>query len=131
MPVRRRKHARPARSLTLARTPASRARAQLRAALAQVGGLVGNANGPGRRAAPLLRSCGRLGLTEKALAAPLFAPPARGGVMLRAVPHRSLPLCSPNVFPAGQGGAPFCPIKHKLSGHYLKRCALCDNSAYI
>ena len=98
MPVRRRKHARPARSLTLARTPASRARALLRAALAQVGGLVGKATGAGRRAAPLLRSSGRLGTTEKALAAPLFAPPARGGVMLRAVPHRSLPLRRPNVY---------------------------------
>ena len=107
MPVRRTSRARPARSLTLARTPASRARALLRAALAQVGGLVGYATGPGRAggsAAPLVRAARH---TEKSLADPLFAPPARGCVTLCAVPPRSLPLCSPNVFPAGQGGAPF------------------------
>ena len=107
MPVRRTIRARPARSLTLARTPASRARALLRAALAQVGGLVGNATGAGRAGCPAATLVRAARHTEKSLAAPLFAPPARGGVMLRAVPHRSLPLCSPNVFPAGQGGAPF------------------------
>lgn len=98
MPVRRTSRARPARSLTLARTPASRARALLRAALAQVGGLVGNATGAGKAggsAAPLVRAARH---TEKSLAAPLFATPARGCVTLCAVPPRSLPLRRPNVY---------------------------------
>lgn len=41
--------------------------------------------------------------------------------MLRAVPHRSLPLRRPNVFPAGQSGAPYSLLNIRRRAYYPSR----------